>query len=177
MNYAVILLNSTGGSGKGTFASIFMDMCMVEYISIVDLTKKIASQMGWGGDSCKSDKDRLFLSRLKDIHAEYNDSPFQYAKGKIDEFVSDCKDGDQEFNWVLFVDMREPNDIQRFKDEIECDNKYTVLIVNNRVADILTNHADAEVYDTAYDYIIENNGTIEDLEDSAKTFMKEVLYK
>ena len=64
------------------------------------------------------------------------------------------------------------------KDRIEyLKNKYdatTLLIINPRIDDITSNHADAGVYDYAYDYIIENSGNLATLADAAKTFMEAI---
>ena len=37
-----------------------------------------------------------------------------------------------------------------------------------------SNHADAEVFNYDYDYIIENNGTLEELEQKAIEFLKQL---
>lgn len=40
-----------------------------------------------------------------------------------------------------------------------------------------SNHADAEVFNYEYDYTIDNNGTIEEFEQKAIDFLKELGYK
>ena len=68
----------------------------------------------------------------------------------------------------IFVHAREPHNIQYYKNKY---NAITILVVNDHVEQVTSNHADMEVYDFAYDYIIDNNGDLEQLKESAKTFM------
>ena len=49
-----------------------------------------------------------------------------------------------------------------------------VLIINNNVPIITSNSSDFSVFDYKYDYVIENNGNLDDLEESVKTFLKAI---
>ena len=54
----------------------------------------------------------------------------------------------------------------------------TVLIRRESVENALQSyHADAEVFDFDYDTVIENNGNLKELKDSAKKFLKERGWK
>lgn len=65
---------------------------------------------------------------------------------------------------------REPGEISRFEKELGAKS---VLIRRNAVEfNIQSNHADSEVLNHKYDYIIENNGTIDELKEKAKEFLK-----
>ena len=73
-------------------------------------------------------------------------------------------------DWILFVDSREPAEIQRFKDEM---NATTVLIRRPEVESIETsNHADAEVFNFNYDLTIWNNSDIMNLENETEKFLE-----
>ena len=48
----------------------------------------------------------------------------------------------------------------------------TVVINNSRVKPITSNLADADVYNSSYDWIIDNEGTLDDLAQSAEFFLK-----
>ena len=51
----------------------------------------------------------------------------------------------------------------------------TILIRNPNVKKIESNHADRDVENYEYNYIIENNGSIEQLESTAKVFVDFVI--
>ena len=52
----------------------------------------------------------------------------------------------------------------------------TILITNKNVPNITSNDADAGVFNYKYDYYIENNGTLDDLKDTALSFINQ-FYK
>ena len=68
--------------------------------------------------------------------------------------------------------MRDPKDIAR---AVETFGAETILIRNPNVRKIESNHADRDVENYKYDYIIENNGTLEQLERAAKLFVCDVI--
>ena len=113
----------------------------------------------------KDEKSRKFLSDLKVLTSQYNDLPFKRIQNQIDEFNKDEK-----YN-VLLIDIREPEEIRKL-----CNNyNYvkTILIRRNSVKNITSNMADAGVFDYDYDFVIENNGTIDELKNTVKNFIKE----
>lgn len=70
---------------------------------------------------------------------------------------------------VFFIDDREPEHIQRLKEKL---NAVTVLIRRPGDENIETsNHADANVFSYWYDYTIDNNGTLEELEEKVRDFL------
>lgn len=156
-NVKVIVINGTGTVGKSTFISLCkqIDNQVVE-VSTVDEVKRIAFECGW--DGTKTPKNRKFLSDLKDLLESWNDLPNK----KICEYIKSHTDQ------IIFINAREPHNIQYYKDKYDA---ITVLVTNPSVEQITSNHADMEVYDYAYDYIIDNNGDLEQLKESAKTFM------
>lgn len=163
----IVIINGSGGVGKDTFVN-FVDNYISAYtISSVTEIKDVARRLGWTGS--KTEKDRKFLSDLKILSGEYNDFPFNELVKGIDEFVSDPgRKG------LVFLMIREPNEIQRVKDYIENDihgTCVTLLITNNNVNAITSNVADAGVNNYEYDYTVNNNGTLEDLEKESLTFV------
>lgn len=160
-NNKVIIINGVACSGKDTFVKQCNTLnSKVMHTSIVNKIKDIAKYCGWDGE--KTEKNRKFLSDLKDILSEWDDIPFK----SIDKFIISCK------NKLIFIDARESNDIDRLKNEY---NGVTLLIKNDRVKPITSNHADANLEDYNYDYIIYNNGSIENLKDSAEVFLEEII--
>ena len=72
----------------------------------------------------------------------------------------------------MFVDCREPAEIQKFKDKL---NALTVLIRREQVENEETsNHADAEVFNFDYDLTIWNNSDKIDLVNKVVDFMEEL---
>ena len=129
--------------------------------SSVDNVKKVATTMGWCGG--KTEKDRKFLSDLKLLWTGYNDSPFKSMKAMINTFKRHT-----EYE-ALFLHIREPNEIQRM---VDCCGAKALLVKSNRVESIKSNMADANVNDYEYDYVVNNDGTLEDLEKRALEFIE-----
>lgn len=151
--------------GKDTFVEFVSAITPTLNISSVDKVKEIAIEIGWDGKS-KTEKDRKFLSDLKLLTGEYCDMPFQSMKEQVNKFNKDKKDN------VLFLHIREPEEIKRAVKEF---NAKTVLITRNSVEQIMSNMADANVYNYKYDHVIYNNGTIEDLKETAKRFVNNYI--
>lgn len=160
MSKKVFIINGSGGVGKDTFCEYVGHYAKVKVISSIDLVKDYASKMGWNGS--KTPRDRKFLSDLKDLLTKYNDYPFRDICQKVLWF----KEDDNEF---LFIHIREPEEIDRAKREF---NAHTILMVNDNVKGIYSNHADARVLEYNYDIVVDNSGTLKDLEIIAKDFVE-----
>ena len=73
-------------------------------------------------------------------------------------------------DWLVFVDCREPAEIQKLKERL---NATTVLIRREEVENNeVSNHADADVFYYDYDLTIYNNSDIIHLEDEARKFIE-----
>lgn len=155
----IIILNGKPRSGKDTFAEYLNKITRVEKYSIVDKVKEIATQCGWDGS--KEERDRKFLCDVKIMTELYNDMPFNSVIEKVKEFNEDDSKS------VLLVDMREPRDIARAKREL---GAYAIFIDNDRVPEIKSNVADGTINNFNYDYRIDNNGTLEDLDKEVQRF-------
>lgn len=161
MNKYIFVTNGMARSGKDTFAALMNEFVPTKKYSSIDYIKEIAKLCGWDGQ--KNEESRKFLSDLKILTSQYNDLPFKMIQKQIQEFNENKK-----YN-VLLIDVREPEEIRKL-----C-NKYkdvkTILIKRNSVKTITSNMADAGVFD--YDFIIENNGTIDEFKNSVKNFVME----
>lgn len=157
----IFIINGSGGVGKDTFVNIVSSIVPSLNYSSVDKVKDIAKLIGWDGIS-KTEKDRKFLSDLKNLTTEYNDMPFNCMKKTVAGFinVSGCQ--------CLFLHIREPEEIKRAVQEFGAE---TILITRNNVEQITSNMADANVSNYEYDYIIDNSGTLEDLKLEAQKFV------
>lgn len=161
----VYITSGVGRSGKDTFCEFVGKYIPTHKYSIIDLPKEAAKVLGWDGG--KTEKDRRFLSDIMDLSTEYNDSPFRDVLSVVTDFKNNLIEDE-----VLFIDMREPKDIAR---AVEIFGAETILIENPNVKKIESNHADANVRDYEYDYIIENDGTLEQLDAMAKLFVREII--
>lgn len=167
MEKQIFIINGSGGVGKDTFVEL-VDKCVQEKyhskavinFSSVTNIKRIAKELGWNGG--KTEKDRKFLSDLKYLTSEYNDYSFNSMKNMVKQFDND------ESALFLFLHIREPGEIKRAVTEFGAKS---ILVKRDSIKHITSNMADANVYNYNYDYIIENNGTINDLKNKAREFI------
>lgn len=163
----IVVVNGCGGSGKDTFENFVIETAKednkkVYKTSIINYVKHCAGLLGWEGG--KTDKDRKFLSDLKIALTEWNDSP----RRSIEEDIKICQKDSVD---LLFIDMREIEDIEWLK------SKYSIisLLVDREINREYGNIADDGVMDIVYDIVIKNTGTLEDLKASAEVFWKEII--
>lgn len=172
MDKHIFIINGSGGVGKDTFVElvstelndILKKFHTVVNFSSVDKVKEIAKEIGWDGK--KSEKDRKFLSDLKILTSDYCDMPFQSMRSKVSEFMND------EESILLFLHIREPEEITRAVKEFGAN---TILVIRNTVKHITSNMADENVFNYNYEFIIDNSGTKEELNNKAKKFVQEVI--
>ena len=163
MDKIVVIVNGCGGVGKDTFCDLVGKYINCITVSSVHPIKEIARHAGWNGE--KDDKSRKFLSDLKDACTEYRDLSMEYLKNAYHWFMSD--ELWYKGSHILFMHIREPKEIERAVKEF---NAKTILVINENANKVSGNHADENVYDYQYDLIIENNGSLDDLDLCAKHF-------
>ena len=163
----IYVINGSGGTGKDTVCEIAAKYYKVRNISSITPIVEIAKFAGWNGE--KTDKARRLLARLKEVFTEYNDLSLNYCVSEANEFL---KSDEQ----IMFVHIREPKEIERFKKKINCN---TILVRRHSITDgkIYGNSADDEVENYDYDYIIENDGDLTDLENKVKKFFEEQVIR
>ena len=157
----VVVVNGRPGVGKTEFERLCAERCnlsnrmdgfvpgcslRVDITSTVDFIKEVARFCGW--DGVKTLENRKFLSDLKDLLTDWNDVPYKMI-------VEHIKSLPVSQDWLVFVDCREPIEIQKLKERL---NATTVIIRREEVEnDEVSNHADAEVFSYDYDLTIFNN--------------------
>ena len=175
----VVAINGRPGCGKTTFEFICQDLCnhgmpgfednkrlAVDICSTVDFVKQIALECGW--DGAKTPENRRFLSDLKDLLVRWDDVPYKKILEQVEQLSA--RTWYIHFDWILFVDCREPAEIQKLKERL---NATTVLIRREEVEHgEVSNHADADVFYYDYDLTIYNNSDIIHLEDEARKFIE-----
>ena len=184
----IFVINGSGGVGKDTFVNLVEEILkkykikiftcednendflertyVVESCDSVSNIKVAATFLGWD-NSQKTEKDRKFLSDLKALATKYYDSPFKLMENSINHLY----EKHASFPQILFLHIREPEEIQRVVNGFGAK---TILVKRDSVEHITSNAADANVFNYTYDYVIENNGTIEDLKDTAERFLIKV---
>lgn len=167
----VLVINGHAESGKSTFVKFCKQhkLADVYEFSMVDAAKAMARIIDWD-ESKKENKDRNFLSNLKDLIDEYNDGSYEYVKFQMENFVYP-HDSNKEV--IVFIHARELKDIARLKEEF---NAKSVVVRRKFVEDKkIENHADSEWWMPDYDYTIINNSDLEYLEKTSKQFMDYIL--
>lgn len=160
----IIIVNGFGGCGKDTFKDFFIDYAkengkIAIKTSIIDGVKILAEKLGWDGS--KTDKDRRFLSDLKDALERWKDLPYTYLNETIEEANKQNID-------YLFIDLREGKDIDRIKRSF--NGEVITILIDREINHAYNNHADDNVLDYTYDWVIDNNQTLEELKAGAETF-------
>ena len=171
----VVIVNGRPGAGKTTFE----DLCQAimgpfcRQRSTIDKVKEIARAADWDGK--KTAESRKFLSDLKQLLVNFNDLPYKDIVKTLRIFDNDLEAyGLSNARAVLFVDSREPEEIQRFKEYL---NAATVLIRRPSAEEQHTSNAsDENVFNFHYDYEILNEGDIDHLKEQAQTFL-DLLFK
>ena len=174
----VVIINGIGGSGKDTFVKFCQELLNAKAdvyprclnVSTVDYVKEIAAYCGWNGE--KDPASRKFLSDLKKAMTEWRDLPVQDVKNKLDTYsvatqwydIKDC---------VAFVHCREPKEIERLVEELDA----TTLLIRREAAESVEqiNDSDNSVLNYSYNYIVRNEGTLDDLKESARVFLRDCL--
>ena len=167
----ILIINGKGRVGKDTFCQFISEKKGLVYIySTVDKVKEYAKLLGWDGN--KDAKGRKFLSDIKDAMTEYNDGPHQYIVEQIKQVYEKYKDDDMiRNNLVFLIHSREPDDIERWVNE---NNARAILIRSETREQTWNNHADDDVFDCIYDYIVYNDGSLEEWKETAGEFINEV---
>ena len=163
----VLIVNGKPRAGKDTFVELLSCMIPVYKYSIIEKVKCVALDCGCKGK--KEERDRKFLYELKKLTDEYSDMSFIDVYERIEAFAKD------EIKEVLFaVDIRDPEDIEMMKD---LTGAFTVFIENENVPEITSNPADANVANYEYDFVIKNNGTMDDYKREVYNFLMALLQK
>lgn len=162
-------------SGKGTCGKTTFEKMVCQYAkktglnshitSMVKFTK-IFAQRHCKWDGGKTDIERRFLSDLKDTFTRYCEFDRMNIATEIGENAKAGCD-------LIFIDAREPDDMLWLKENFGAER---ILIerpeLNNRV---YGNHADDDIMKWEYDIHMVNNGSLEDLDNTAKEFVERYL--
>ena len=163
----VIVINGFARSGKDTACEMIRSWSYgrvpVNTWSTIEDEKFTLHEYANRGYNPESENDRKFLSDFKALVNKY----FNYTSIQFQKRLP--------FNGhALIVHSREPNEINEFR-QICCNNEIdfaTVLIKNDRIRKITSNESDKNCEEMEYDYVIENNGSLDDLKRSVHGFCR-----
>ena len=169
MKKAVIVINGAGGVGKDTLCDAAATRFKTRNISTITPIKEIAAQCGWNGE--KDNKSRKFLSDMKRLCADYNDFPTNWAKAQLEQFL-------QTDEQILFVHIREPEEIRKFVDAANGVAKTLLVRGGERFKQRFGgygNISDDGVENYTYDYYFDNDTCIEDAKSRFIEYMDRIL--
>jgi len=158
----IVIINGYNGVGKNEFVKKAKGLSqnIFEIDTAKDYKEITKIYYGWNGVK-KDDKTRKLIYDLKKLAIEYNDIPFCNACSMIDE-IKNCE------NYIVFIHCREPKEIKKIVDKYNS----VVLLIDRMNSKPANNGADMSVKMTYYDYIVDNYGSIKELEQEAKSFIK-----
>ena len=161
----VFIINGKAGVGKDKFIKYVSKYAYVVNFSSVQALKNIATEHFGYNDNIKSDKDRKFLADLKALTTEYCNFSFNSVIEAYKAFKNIS------YTEILFIHCREPEEIKKLQDEIP--EAETILVTaDKRVTKVVdNNHADKDINEYNYDIIINNDGTLEELDQIAENFV------
>jgi hypothetical protein len=116
----------------------------------------------------KGEKERTFLATVKQAWIEYNDGPFKEVLAEVAILERDYKYMSHVKEIFFTVQVREIEEIQKLKDHFQ-DNFYSVLVVRDLVDP--QHITDEYVEDWDYDFVVSNNGSLEQLESQVDGFL------
>lgn len=162
----VFAVNGYPRSGKGSFVEFVKLIAKLKYNLVISSTSMIDpiktllyNNRIWSPDK-KTEKDRNMLSNMKDLLDEYCD--YSYESVRTDLIGSKLlKEA------AVFVDAREPKDLQRLVDDFGA----TTIFIKRDNHETASNHADSNVEKFEYDVVINNNDTLDDLKKAAEAFV------
>ena len=165
MNKQIFILNAKATAGKDTFIKKLNEYIPTIHYSYVEFTREMFRNMGIAVDE-KTEKMRKLLCDVNNSLEEYNDIPFADCLEIYMDFMNSMFDECD----ILVIDCREPEKIDRLKNAI--NGAFTVFIDNINVPLITSNSADAKVMDYIYDYVVNNNGGLNNLDREVEKFVE-----
>lgn len=163
MHKSVFIINGSGGVGKDSVCHAAAACWRVQNISSITPILQVARAAGWDGN--KTPEARRLLSRLKEVCTEYNDLSFRYCMEQYAAF----RQSDAE---MLFVHIREPEEIERFRQAVGA-GCFAVLVRRpslEQTRGVLGNRSDDGVDAYAYDGVLVNDGTLDELPQKVRAF-------
>lgn len=175
----VVLINGPYGAGKDTFGNILQEQCFglgrqrVLHINFADWVKDACRRyLNWNGDKT-TEAGRSLLQYFATDLVRTNDPDYWG-----DVVARLCWAVRNEYDLVIVADFRFPNEYDCFLKLFSPEDILTIHIDRDMPADKETRHHISEnsLKDFVFDYYIDNNGPISNLEDSAVEIGANICY-
>jgi len=167
MGKIVVAINGAGGAGKDSFCEAVAQRYQTRNVSSIDPIKKLAERGGWTYDD-KSMAGRRLLAELKAAFTRYNDLPNRYVVEQYRQFMEAPQEE------VLFVHIREPEEIEKFRREVP--GCRTLLVRSPRTGEtVYGNDADDRVEGFPYDFVYMNDKPLEEMPADALAFFAKLM--
>ncbi len=164
----VFVINGSGGVGKDTFCQAAEQFWRVQNISSITPICTLARAAGWDGE--KTPAARRFLSELKQACTAFNDLPLRYCVEQYQVFMQNDRQ-------ILFVHIREPEQIDRFRQAVgpRCKAILVRRPAMEQSRGPLGNYSDDNVADYVYDGVFINDSVLEALPERVHWFLKDMI--
>ena len=179
----VVITNGACNNGKNTFTRVCKDTgkcgIVIHTSSIIPAKKALCEligvSMGWL-EKNKTDKIRNALYVMKNLSININNAPSKFIANKYIEFLD--MDSTDKMD-ILFIDIREPSEITKTIESLRSIGtservKFVTLHIERDSVHVADNPADSNTFEYTYDFNIQNNGTLDDLRDTASIFLDEL---
>jgi len=169
----IVVLNGYSRSGKDTFVKIVSKQFNCINHSSIDKVKYIAKQMGW--DGIKNEKNRQMLSELKQFYVKWFDGPYKDIIKLINDTIQKNIQYPFDKIYFIFIHIREPEEIQRIKNYCENNKLLKFYSIFVQCDESEKNHkSDSMVENFDYDFICENNSTLQIFEKNINTILSKI---
>jgi len=163
----VICVNGLSRSGKDSFIRFVKDRAYSVTHSTIDTVKSALIETGMLHPFNKTEKERAFLTAVKQAWIEYSDGPFKEVLEKVKDIERTYKFMNNIDHVFLFVQVREPSEMMKLAKHF-WDSITTVLVERTGIE---VQPGDEDVYEWNYDFFVKNDGSLEDLEKEADRFI------
>jgi len=177
----ITMISGRAGEGKSTFAKFCTNLLIEEFnegsaiVPFARMVKETAMFMGW--DKEKDDKGRKLLQDIGNIGRDYNENLW------ANQTVEYVKELSSTFSYIFIDDWRFPNE-----GNVVIDSYVPVTTVKICRPPEFHTLFGTELYDdvsetslpddsTYYDFVMDNAGTLEELEEKARIYIKTVLMR
>lgn len=167
----IFVLNGSPRSGKDTLTDFFSEYGFVYHFSYVDAVRDMLKSIHIDF-SHKTDRDRQLMESICNALEKYDDVPMKLLCSNV-RYTMDVESWRNLSNFndaFIFVDIRKPDNIKRFKKEFP--EIMTLYVEDGKGTNNVT-ESDASVRDYEYDYYIANTGTLTEFEATVNKFIRE----
>jgi hypothetical protein len=166
----IFVINGYPGAGKNLFTSLCNQHANVFVQDIItsDPVKRAFQELGWKGEKTPEIRDGMAL--MMEVTNKLFDTSFNYVNRELNKLT--LKNQRDDSIWA-FIHCREPENIKRYVDAYDAKTVY-IARASQRPGPEIVNKSDKNVAYYKYDYIIDNNYGIPELQEEVKKFVYKI---